>query len=190
MDLRDRARRLRHRAQPADDDVFVEASLGRLAVRSLEDGAELWASDGRLLRTAEEWVLLHDDDRIREVDLASGRELWSAEASSTAAVDSTGVYAVENRRLTKWSHGGERLWVAAEPETTSTSFGQVVPAEGFVVLGGEGIVTAYDSDDGKVLWTAELGDDDVQSACSLPGLVYAYALDSSPEDAEIDAPAG
>ncbi len=141
------------------------------------------------MRTGEEWVLLHDDDQIREVDLLSGRELWSAEASSTVGVDSTGVYAVENRRLTKWSHSGERLWVAAEPETTSTAFGQVVPAEGFVALGGEGVVTAYDSEDGKVLWTAGLGDDDVQVGLFLPELVYAYSLDSSPDGSEIDAPA-
>ncbi len=171
------------------DDVFVEAALSGLSVRSMADGAELWESDGRFVRAAGEWVLLHDEDRIRELDLASGRELWSAEASTTAAVDSTGVYAVENRRLTKWSHGGERLWAAAEPETTSTSFATVVPAEGFVVLGGEGIATAYDSGDGKVLWTVELGEDDVTAGLFMPDLVFAYARGSSPDDAEIDAPA-
>lgn len=173
---------------PGRDDVFFEASLDDISLRSLEDGAELWASEGRLMRTSEEWVLLHEDDQIREVDLLSGRELWSAEASSTVGADSTGVYAVENRRLTKWSHSGEQLWVAAEPETISTAFGQVVPAEGFVALGGEGVVTAYDSEDGKVLWTASLGDDDVQVGLFLPQLVYAYSLDSSPEDSEVDAP--
>ena len=64
-----------------------------------------------------------------------------------------------------------------------------MPAEGFVALGGEGVVTAYDSDDGKVLWTASLGEDDVQVGLLLPELVYAYSLDSSPDDSEIDAPA-
>ena len=33
---------------PGRDDVFVEASFDRIALRSLEDGAELWASEGRL----------------------------------------------------------------------------------------------------------------------------------------------
>ena len=174
---------------PGRDDLFVEASISRVALRSLEDGSELWADDGRLLRTGEEWVLLHGDDRIREVDLLSGRELWSAEASGTVGVDSTGVYAVENRRLTKWSHSGEQLWVAAEPETASTAFGQVVPAEGFVALGGEGVVTAYDTEDGKIVWTADLGGDDAQVGLFVPDLVYAYALNPSPEGSEAGAPA-
>ena len=60
---------------PGRDDLFIEASFNRMALRSLDDGSELWASDGRLLRAGDDWLLLHEDDRIREVDLLSGREL-------------------------------------------------------------------------------------------------------------------
>ena len=135
-------------------------------------------------------MLLHDDDRIREVDLLTGRELVVGRGQQHRGCRL-------DRRVRRREPAPDQVVAQRQAALGRRRAGDRLDG---VRAGraGRGLRRARRRGrrDGvrqrgraRSCGPPACGDDDVQVGLFLPELVYAYSLDSSPEGSEIDAPA-
>jgi outer membrane protein assembly factor BamB len=151
------------------------------SLRSVEDGDEVFSTEGDIETVLEDSVIVSEEDEVRSIGLASGKVEWATETADDVAVDGDSVLMLGDGQLRRLTQDGDERW-AADVDLSLGENPYITVGDDFLVVNGQNEAAAFARDDGAELWNVDTGDDGGVVGLMFPDQVYIQKNDFSFED--------